>query len=421
MKLTYIVSSTVLLLTLAVTGATVFLKTSGMRWSPTERRVLMTLYLGNLPKPPADPSNRYADNPHAATFGERLFFDTRLSRNGEVACATCHQVARNFTDGLPRSRGIGQTARKSMSVVGAAYSPFLFWDGRKDSLWAQALGPLEDPNEHGLNRTRLAHLVARHYRSEYERIFGPLPEMRELPQQAGPVMDKRTLAAWHEMELEDKRAVTSVFVNVGKAIAAYERGLSPAPSRFDHYLEALEQKNWEVMRSALSASEIAGLELFIGKANCTNCHSGPLLSNQDFHNTGVLSLAGLKDCGRATGAPRVRADTFNCLGRYSDAEPRACAELRFLTVKSPTLERAFKVPSSRNVARAAPYYARRAVLDARAGAGSLQSRPCCACWTKVNSSLSVLAKLKSGSSTTFNSRRWLSRSRMSLLKVTASG
>lgn len=355
MKLTYIVSLGALLLTLAVTGVTVFGKTSGVRWSSDERQILMTLYLGNLPKPPADPSNRYADNPYAATLGERLFFDTRLSQNGEVACATCHQPERNFTDGLPRSQGIGQTARKSMSVVGAAYSPFLFWDGRKDSLWAQALGPLENPSEHGLDRTRLARLVAQHYRQEYERIFGRLPEMRELPQQAGPVKDKRALAAWQKMDVEDRRAVTRVFVNVGKAIAAYERRLSPAPSRFDHYLEALEQEDREGMRSALSASEIAGLELFIGKANCTNCHSGPLLSNQDFHNTAVPSIAGLEDRGRATGAPRVRADAFNCLGRYSDAEPRACAELRFLKVKSPTLERAFKVPSLRNVARDAPY------------------------------------------------------------------
>ena len=60
-----------------------------------------------------------------------------------------------------------------MTVVGAAYSPWLFWDGRKDSLWAQALGPLESPVEHGGTRTQYAHLIDRYYRSDYEALFGP--------------------------------------------------------------------------------------------------------------------------------------------------------------------------------------------------------------------------------------------------------
>lgn len=355
MKLTPVILLAALLLILTVTGLALFYETSGERWSADERQVLASLSLGNLPEPPPDPSNRYADHPRAAALGQRLFFDTRLSRNGEVACATCHQPERNFTDGLPRSRGIGQTARKSMSVVGAAYSPFLFWDGRKDSLWAQALGPLEDPNEHGLDRTRLAHIIARYYRAGYEGVFGPLPDLSKLPYRAGPVKDEGARAAWREMKVEDRQAVTRVFVNLGKAVAAYERRLSPASSRFDRYLEALERKDREAARAALNDAEVAGLKLFIGKANCTTCHSGPLLTNQEFHNTGVPTLPGLPDRGRATGARRVRADAFNCLGRYSDAVPRACAELRFLKVKAPTLERAFKVPSLRNVARAAPY------------------------------------------------------------------
>lgn len=353
MKLT--VALVTLLIILNVVGLVFYRPASVLRWTVDERQVLASLALNNLPEVPADPSNRYADNPRAAALGQRLFFDTRLSQNGKVACATCHQPERNFTDGLPRSQGIGQTARKSMSVVGAAYSPFLFWDGRKDSLWAQALGPLEDPNEHGLNRTRLAHLVAQYYRPDYEGIFGPLPNMRKLPPRAGPVKDAGARAAWREMKAEERQAVTNVFVNVGKAIAAYERRLSPAPSRFDRYVGALERKDWKAMKSALGETEVAGLKLFIGKANCTTCHSGPLLTNQDFHNTGVPALPELSDRGRALGAQRVRADDFNCLSSYSDAAPQACAELRFLKVNAATLERAFKVPSLRNATRAAPY------------------------------------------------------------------
>ena len=93
-----------------------------------------------------------ADNEEAASFGHRLFFDTRLSANGNVSCATCHQPERRFTDGLPKGRGIGLSGRNTRSIVGTAYSPWLYWDGRKDSQWSQAMSPLEDPAEHGGNR-----------------------------------------------------------------------------------------------------------------------------------------------------------------------------------------------------------------------------------------------------------------------------
>ena len=76
-----------------------------------------------------------------------------------------------------------------MSVAGAAHSTWQFWDGRKDSLWAQALGPLESAVEHGGDRTQYAHLVAAHYAAEYEAVFGPLPDLGDLPPHAGPVAD----------------------------------------------------------------------------------------------------------------------------------------------------------------------------------------------------------------------------------------
>ena len=91
----------------------------------------------------------------AQAFGHRLFFDTRLSGNGAISCATCHQPQKRFTDGLTLSRAIGTTKRNAPSVVGVGYSPWLYWDGRKDSLWSQALAPLEDAAEHGGNRVDL--------------------------------------------------------------------------------------------------------------------------------------------------------------------------------------------------------------------------------------------------------------------------
>ena len=118
-------------------------------WTESELTLVRSLSLEALPPLPADLSNRVADDPRAAELGRALFSDARLSANGEVACATCHLPERQFQDDLPLGRGVGTTARRTMPIAGAAYAPFLFWDGRKDSLWAQALGPLESAVEHG--------------------------------------------------------------------------------------------------------------------------------------------------------------------------------------------------------------------------------------------------------------------------------
>ena len=121
-------------------------------WSAPEAAVLRSLWLGSLDPLPPDPSNAVADDPRAAQLGEKLFLDTRLSVTGTVSCSTCHQPVRNFTDGLPQGKGIGTSQRNTPSIVGTAFSPWLYWDGRRDSQWSQALSPLEDPKEHGSNR-----------------------------------------------------------------------------------------------------------------------------------------------------------------------------------------------------------------------------------------------------------------------------
>ena len=157
------------------------------RWSDDELATLKNLWIGSLPPVPADPSNQYADNVDAAVFGQKLFFDTRFSSNGQVACATCHLPDQLFQDGTPLANGVGTTTRRTMTILGTAYSPWLFWDGRKDSQWAQALGPMENPVEHGGNRTLYAHLIAEFYADEYTALFGPLPDLSTLPRNAGPV------------------------------------------------------------------------------------------------------------------------------------------------------------------------------------------------------------------------------------------
>jgi cytochrome c peroxidase len=328
-------------------------------WSADELTALRGLWLGSLEPLPPDPSNAVADDARAAAFGQQLFFDTRLSVNGAVSCASCHHPSQNFNDGLPLAQGVGPTSRKTMTVVGTAYSPWLFWDGRKDSQWAQALGPLESPVEHGGTRTQYAHLIDNAYRTEYEALFGPLPEFSDrtrFPESAAPVADSPARQAWEQMSEEDRQAVTQVYVNVGKAIAAYERKLMPGPSRFDRYVEALLANDQVSMEQALSPDEVAGARLFIGKAQCINCHNGPLLTDNSFHNTGVPAAPGLpEDTGRAGGAQQVLADEFNCTSQWSDAKPEDCTELRFLVTSGEGLNGAFRPPTLRNIAEMAPY------------------------------------------------------------------
>lgn len=325
-------------------------------WSDDELTMLRSLWVGSLSPLPPDPSNLYADNAAAAVLGERFFFDTRFSSNGQVSCASCHLPELGFQDGTPLGHGVGTTNRRTMSIVGTAYSPWLFWDGRKDSQWSQALGPLESAVEHGGNRTLYAHIVDQFYRADYEAIFGPMPEISHLPLNAGPVADPEAHAAWDAMTPDNQEAVTRIFVNIGKSIAAYERLIMPGPARFDAYVEALLAGNSDQADSILTQDELAGLRLFIGRANCTQCHNGPLFTNNAFHNTGVPDVVSLpEDTGRALGVQQVQADEFNCLSIYSDASVTDCGELSYLVADGHDLMRQFRPPSLRNVAERAPY------------------------------------------------------------------
>jgi cytochrome c peroxidase len=178
--------------------------------SGEEMALASSLSLAALPPLAPDASNHVADDPAAADLGGALFFDIRFSANGKVSCATCHMPDRQFQDDLPLAHGVGTTGRRTMPIAGMAYAPFLFWDGRKDSLWAQALGPLESAVEHGGDRTQYARVIAENYAGGYEALFGPLPELGGLPDHAGPVADPAAAAAWDGMPDAKRDAVTRV-------------------------------------------------------------------------------------------------------------------------------------------------------------------------------------------------------------------
>ena len=326
-------------------------------WTAKERETLRSLSLASLGPLPADPSNRFGDDARAAALGERLFSDTRLSGNGKVSCATCHVAEKDFQDGTPLAHGVGTTARRTMPVAGTAHGAWFFWDGRTDSQWSQALGPLESAVEHGGTRTQYAHAIGAHYRTEYEAVFGPLPSLDGLPAQAGPVADTAWSAAWTRIPAARQGDISRVYANIGKAIAAFERRIEPTPTRFDRYVDAELAGRAHDSTSSLSADETAGLKLFIGKANCVNCHNGARFTDDHFHNTGVpsSSLVAAVDSGRTVGVRQALAAEFACTSKYSDAKEDDCAELRFATTEGEELVRAYKTPSLRDVAARAPY------------------------------------------------------------------
>lgn len=319
-------------------------------FTPSDIQFLSRFSLQALPPLPPSEDNTVADDPRAAALGQRLFFDTRLSANGQVACASCHQPQKYFTDGLPRSRALGETRRNAPTILGAAHSPWLFWDGRKDSLWSQALGPLQDPAEHGLDAAGVARVMLRHYRGDYQRVFGDSRDLDRLVK----VLDGRS----RRLSDGQRAALKRVLSRVGKAIMAYERRLQLRPARFDRFVAQLrsDSDNRGALASLMTADEVEGMRLFMGRANCASCHNGPLFTNYEFHNIGAPEPDPQRvDLGRYAGVAALQKDPFTCLSAWSDAAGEDCLEMRFLKKRGPELVGAFKTPTLRNVARTAPY------------------------------------------------------------------
>ncbi len=312
-------------------GLVIFKSVSANQDKPefTERDIqyLKTFTLASLQALPEAFDNQFADDLDVAEFGRTLFFDANLSANQEVACSSCHQPKNYFTDMQKVATGIASTTRNTPTLLGASYGPWKYWDGRKDSLWAQALSPLEAPEEHGFSRQLVFDYVLSEYAETYEKLFGKIADQSE-------------------------QVVTRVFVNVGKALMAYQRQLQIPESRFDHYIETLEKGG----KGDFTASEVSGLRLFMGKAACMSCHNGPLFTNFEFHNVGVPEAdESMVDLGRYVGIEQLRNDEFNCQSQWSDVDKSSCEELIHLKKSGPELVGAFKTPSLRNIADTSPY------------------------------------------------------------------
>ncbi len=206
-------------------------------------------------KVPAPKNNRIT--PERIELGKFLYFDTRLSRNNTVSCATCHNPSMGWSDGQSKAIGIEgrQGPRNSPTVINTAYQRHQFWDGRAKSLEEQALGPIQADVEMDMKLDKLV-----------ERLNG-IEGYKKLFEKAypGEGITKDTIA---------------------KAIATFERTVVSTEAPFDKYAKGDE--------NAISENAKKGFALFTGKGKCNNCHDGFNFTDGSFHNLGL----GDSDIGR---------------------------------------------------------------------------------------------------------------------------
>ncbi len=285
------------------------------------------------PAPVRDAANRADARAAAVAWGRTLFFDKRLSADGHFSCASCHQPARAFQDGLPTAAG--RTApqrgrRNTPSLLDSAQRRWLGWDGAHDSLWAASLAPLLAADEMAQSPARLAAGVRSDaaLRRGYRAAFGA----------AVPADDERVL------------------VDVAKALAAYQATLTSPRTAFDDFRDAV-QRGDDAAAAAYPVAAQRGLRLFIGAARCSLCHAGAAFTNGEFADIGRPFFVGAGvDPGRHGGLQKLQASRMNRLGAYNDA---AASDARAVTTRHVVaLHRhfgEFRVPGLRQLTHTAPY------------------------------------------------------------------
>jgi cytochrome c peroxidase len=242
--------------------------------------------------PPVPYPSGNEPTPARVELGERLFFETHLSKGGTMSCATCHNPSTGWSDGLPTARGLAGKVlpRGTPTIVNAGYAGILMWDGRAASLEDQALGPMDSPDEMAGNSDEvLRFLVAdAGYRQSFALAY------------PGESIDRGTLA---------------------KAIASFERTVVSKESPFDRWLAG--------ERDAMSPQQVRGFRIFTSpdKGNCATCHQAPHFIDDGFHNIGLPSYG----------------NEHPDLGRYA-IKPVAVNK------------GAFKTPGLRDVGATAPYF-----------------------------------------------------------------
>jgi len=259
--------------------------------------------------------------PEKVTLGRQLYFEKRLSADGTVSCATCHDPQQGFADGHPVGVGIkNQTgARNSPTVLYSGFNEVQFWDGRAPTLEEQAKQPLVNPVEMG--------------QPSHDAVV-------------------KAVSAIPEYTDAFKAAFGSPAVNIeriAQAIASFERTVAPFTSPFDRFLAG--------QKDAISDSAKRGFVLFQGKARCVTCHefnnSFPYFTDNKFHNIGVAMKGNFEQLAReAQSVPGKGAETQQAALAH---KPGVEALGRWIVTRQPKDVGAFKTPTLRNVTLTAPY------------------------------------------------------------------
>lgn len=353
-----------------------------MQRGGAERPASQPLMMSDVPKAlvvhtqargpiPPDPTNRFANDARAVALGERLFFDESFSASGTVSCATCHDPERAFTDGERVARGEGPGTRNTPTILGAARRRWFTWDGRADTIWSQAAEPIEQPSEHGFDRTRFAVAIRDDpgMRQLWEAACGSLPRALDaVPTglSARPALDGEAahappVAAWSQLAGDQRAAIDAVFSSSMKALGAYQRTLDMPLSLFDRWADAVGQGSVSIDDVAaggiITPAARRGWLLFSGKANCIQCHGGREFTDGEFHSLGLPGADGRLggDPGRRGAIARLKADPFSSAGAFSDDPLGAEARLVRSLKDDPEAWGQFRTPSLRGVALTAPY------------------------------------------------------------------
>ncbi len=286
---------------------------------------------GPWPPPPVhDPSNRVSARPAAIGYGAALFHEARLSRNGSLSCASCHQPTRGFSDGRPRAAGLQGGTRNTPGLDNVAQQRWFGWDGANDNLWAQSLRPLLDGREMGSSLAQVARTVRSDpgLREGYRRVFG-----------SEPGSDDEVVA-----------------VDVAKALAAYQETLVSPRTPFDEFRDAVARGDRQAAAVYPAAAQ-RGLALFLGRGRCYVCHGGPTFSNGEFSDIGrpFFIGRGQVDPGRHGGIQSLLSSRYNLLGPFNDDTARSSATSTRHVLLEHRHFGEFKVPSLRNLALTAPY------------------------------------------------------------------
>jgi len=311
----------------------------------TEAEWNKVLSLSPLPDVPKDTTNKLADDSAAAALGQELFFEKGYSgpivtaddgmnggngmvgETGKIACASCHQPENDWIDkrSTPNNTSLGASwvIRNASSVVNASYYTWFENDGLRDSQWSDALTDPEDGGSMNGSRLRVAHVLFAKYRSEYDALFTPpldpaldpmAADAARFPPDGKPkAQESDPDGPWEKMAEADRKAVSTIYANFGKAIEAYLRKLVSKNSPFDRYVAG--------DKAAINEAGKRGLKLFIGKAGCIGCHSGPLFSDNKFHTTGLEPQGEHiepKETGRFAALLSLLACEFNSDSEYSD-------------------------------------------------------------------------------------------------------